>query len=126
MKQVHAIELTHATPVDGRGHGRTPAVRLVLDERGKLLIEAAKFFPGASDREIARQLRIALARYRDGRWRRDRAELTCPPQHRGKLVQVLWMILKTKDVPVAERTMRRILGAPTRGPRDVIRSTIFR
>ncbi|WP_338833548.1 hypothetical protein [Bradyrhizobium septentrionale] len=110
MKPVRTSELTHTTPVDHRGHGRTPAVRLVLDERAKLLIEAARFFPGLSNRETARQLRIALARYRDGRWRRDRAELTCPPQHRGKLVQALWCLLKTRDAIPCDRTVRTVLA----------------
>ena len=72
------------------GHGRTPAVQLLLDERAKLLIAAAQFYPGASDREVARRLRMALTVYRDGRWRRDRAELTCPVQHRG-LTALLWI-----------------------------------
>ena len=37
-------------PIDGRGHGRTPAVRLILDERGRLLIEAAsRYCIGMSD-----------------------------------------------------------------------------
>lgn len=118
MKPVRATDLANVAPVDGRGHGRTPAVRLVLDERGKLLVEAARFFPGCSDRETARQLHAALSRYRDGRWRRDRAEALCPSQHRGKLTATLWMILKTTpDVLVAERTIRRALAAaPTRGP----------
>ena len=31
-----------------------------LDERDRYLIEAARFYPGASDREAARQLRSAL------------------------------------------------------------------
>ena len=44
---------------------------MLLDERDKLLVEAARFYPGATDREVARQLRIALVRYRAGRWRRD-------------------------------------------------------
>ena len=38
------------------------------------------------------------------------------PQHRGKLTATLWMILKTRDIQVAERTIRRALAAPTRGP----------
>lgn len=90
-------------------------MRLVLDERGKLLVEAARFYPGLSNREAARQLHTALSRYRDGRWRRDCSEALCPPQHRGKLIATLWMILKTRDVLVAERTIRRALA--TRGPR---------
>ena len=77
---------------------RTPATMLLIDERDKLLIEAAKFFPGCSDREIARRLHAALSRYRGGRWRRDRAEALCPVQHRGKLVQTMWCLLKVSDM----------------------------
>jgi hypothetical protein len=35
--------------------------------------------------------------------RRDRIEATCPMQHRGKLVQSLWMILKTLDAIPCDR-----------------------
>jgi hypothetical protein len=108
MKQVRRIELSQAAPLDGRGH-RTPQTQLLIDERDKLLIKAAQFFPGCSDREIARQLHAALSTYRNGRWRRDRAEYTCPPQHRGKLVEVLWMILRTRDHVPSEMTIRRAL-----------------
>jgi hypothetical protein len=52
---------------------RTPATLLLISERNKLLLEAAKFYPGASDRGIARQLRIALLRYREGRFRRTQS-----------------------------------------------------
>jgi hypothetical protein len=117
MKPVRTIELTHAAPIEDRNHGRTPAVLLVLDERNDLIRAAARFYPAASDREIARRLRTALLRYQTGRWRRDRAEATCPPQHRGTLTATLWMILKTRDALVAERTIRRALAATaTRGP----------
>ena len=50
-------------------------------ERDALLVEAARFYPGASDREIARRLRIALLpllNYQTGRWPRTRVELRCP------------------------------------------------
>jgi hypothetical protein len=110
MKPLRPTDLTHAEPVDGRGRG-TPATRLLIDERDALLIEAAKFYPGASDREIARQIRIAVSRYRDGRWRRDSSEATCPVQHRGKLTAVLWAILKVRDAPPPSvRTITAVLS----------------
>jgi hypothetical protein len=102
--------------IDRRGHGRTPQTQLLIDERAKLLIVAARFYPGLSRREIARKLCAALSIYRGGRWRRDYAEATCPVQHQGKLTATLWAILKTRDALVAERTLRRVLAAPTRGP----------
>jgi hypothetical protein len=109
MKPHRATAFADAAPVDGRGR-RSPATLLVLDERDALLIEAAKFYPGASDREIARQLRTALSTYRNGRWRRDRVEALCPVQHKGKLMQVLWCLLKTRDAIPGERLIRAVLA----------------
>jgi hypothetical protein len=62
MKPVRAIDLTHASPVDGRGHGRTRTVELLISERNALIRDAARFYPGCTDRETARQMLIALAR----------------------------------------------------------------
>ena len=53
---------------------------------------------------------MALSTYRDGRWRRDRSELRCPPHHVGKLTEVLYLLLRTRDVLVSERTIRMILS----------------
>jgi hypothetical protein len=103
-----------AVPFAGRGH-RTPQTLLSISERNKLLSEATKFYPGASERETARCLRIALLRYRAGAWRRTRVETQCPPRHRGRLVELLWMILKVRDQVPSERTIRRALAF--RGPR---------
>jgi hypothetical protein len=82
MKAVQRVELMCAVPVDGRSHGRTPAVLLVIEERDKLIRAAARFYPGASDREVARRLRSALPVYAAGRWRRDRSETTLGRQPR--------------------------------------------
>jgi hypothetical protein len=98
------------TFVSGPGH-RTRQTELRISERDKLIRAAARFYPvDAYDREVARQLRVALLRYRNGRWQRDRIEATCPVQHRGKLMQVMWMILKTRDHVPSEMTIRRALG----------------
>ena len=94
--------------VDGRGR-RTPQTMLLLDERRALLVEAARFYPGLSQRETARRLRIALQRYQLGRWRRTRADLTCPKDHAGKLTGVLWMLLRVRDHVPSEMTIRRAL-----------------
>jgi hypothetical protein len=102
-------DLSGAVPVDGRSHGRTPAVLLLIDERVALIRTAAKFFPGASDREIARRLRTALSIYRAGRWGRDRSD-TCPVQHRGKLTEILYLLLRVHDHVPSEPTIRRALG----------------
>lgn len=110
MKPVLHTDLTHATAIDSRGHGRTPAVRLMVDERDHYLREAAAFYPGLSDRETARQLRTALAAYRAGRWRRDRAETKCPSQYRGRLPEALWLLLRTLDAVPGDRTIRAALA----------------
>jgi hypothetical protein len=89
---------------------RTRQTELLISERDNLLAQAAKFFPGCRHREIARRLRSALSTYRNGRWRRDRIEATCPPQHKGKLVQIMWMILKTIDAIPCDRTVRTALA----------------
>jgi hypothetical protein len=93
----------------GRGK-RTPATLLTLDEPDRFLIEAARHFPGASDRDIARRLRIALLRYREGAWRRTRVEALCPPRHAGRLDGVLWCLLKVADRVPSERLIRAVLA----------------
>jgi hypothetical protein len=100
--------MMHVRYIAGRGH-RSPQNILLRSERDHLLRAAAKFYPGCSEREIARQLRIALLTYRNGRWRRDRTEATCPEQHRGKPVQMLWCVLKVRDAVPSEMTIRRAL-----------------
>jgi hypothetical protein len=92
-----------------RGPGRrTPQTLLLIDERDALLREAARFYPGVSDREVARQVRIALLRYRACRWRRECSETTCP--HAGRLDALLWAILKTRDVVPSDRLIRLVLA----------------
>ncbi len=103
--------LRHPLVPVGRGH-RSPQTLLLIDQRNALLIEAAGFYPGASDREAARLIRVSLLRYRDGRWRRDRSEATCPVQHQGKLTQTLWRILKTRDAVPSAMTIRRAFRDP--------------
>jgi hypothetical protein len=92
-----------------RGH-RSPQTLLVINERDKYLIAAARFFPGISDREIARQLHRALATYHAGRWRRDYTEATCPMQHKGRLQQLLWLIFKVHDHVPSLGTVRAALA----------------
>ncbi|WP_458178760.1 hypothetical protein [Bradyrhizobium sp. 14AA] len=84
-------------------------MQLVIDERNHLLAEAAKFFPGAGDREVARRLRTACLRYQAGAWRREQAALTCPERHVDKLGGLLWQLLKGKDHTPSEATIRAAL-----------------
>lgn len=109
MKPHRPSAFADAVPVDGRGQ-RTPATLLLLDERDNLLREAAKFYPGLSQREAARLIRIALLRYRDGRWRRDRSEATYPVQHQGKLTALLYALLRRRDAVPSAMTIRRAIA----------------
>ena len=102
-------EQLFASVPDNRGK-RTPRTLLAIDERDRYLIEAARHFSGASDREIARRLRIALLRYREGAWRRTRGEAICPPRHAGRLEATLWSILKVRDHVPSERLIRAVLS----------------
>jgi hypothetical protein len=96
--------------VPDRSHGRTRQVLLLISERDALIRSAARFYPGASGREIARQLRTALSTYYGGRWRRDREVFTCPAQHKGKLTEVLFLLLRTHEHVPSIATLRRALG----------------
>lgn len=88
---------------------RSPQTLLLIDERTALLRAASAHFPACSDREVARRLRASLVTYQNGRWRRDRIENLCPPQHAGKLTAACWMILKTHDHAPSMATIRRAL-----------------
>ena len=93
-----------------RGH-RTARTLMQIAQRDALLVEAvARFYPGLSQREAARLIRIALLRYRDGRWRRDRSEATCPVQHQGKLMALLHALLRSRDHVPSVMTVRRAIA----------------
>jgi hypothetical protein len=115
VKIVRTSDVTGAVPF----HGRTPAVRLVLDERGKLLREAARrHCVGMSERQAARYIHDALKVYSLGRWRRDASgEPTCPAQYKGTLREFLFLLLRTKDRVPSFGTVRRALA--TREPEGV-------
>jgi hypothetical protein len=66
MRPHRAAAFVDAAPIGGRGH-RTRQTELLISERDRLIIEAARFYPGCRDREIARRLRIALSTCRNGR-----------------------------------------------------------
>lgn len=101
--------MKHEVFAFGRGR-RTPSTLLAIDERDHFLRAAAVHFPGCGDREVARRLRASLVTYQNGRWRRDRVENLCPPQHAGKLTATLWMILRVRDHAPSERSIRRSLA----------------
>lgn len=90
---------------------------LRIDERNRYLIQAAQqFYPGLSHREVARQLFVRLSRFREGSWRRYRTDALCPVRLVGRLDGALWCVLRCHDAIPAERTIRRALAAPSRGP----------
>jgi hypothetical protein len=109
MKQVHATDIAHAAPIDGRGR-RSPQTQLLINERDKLLVEAAKFFPHCSQREQAKRIATSLLRYRCGAWRRHCVESTLPVRCRG-LDAICWTVLKTRDRLCSEATIRRALSS---------------
>lgn len=105
MKPLH-----HPVLPAGPGH-RSPQTLLLISERDRLVRTARRFFPDSmSDREIARRLRIALSTYYSGRWRRDRAEATCPARHRGKLTEILYLLLRVRDHVPSARLIRAVLS----------------
>jgi hypothetical protein len=109
VKAVRTIEITQAVPLDGRGR-RTRQTELTISERNRYLREAAQFFPGLSHRETAHRVHTAIATYQSGRWRRDCTEATCPVQHNGGLVQVMWMLLKVRDATPSMEAIRKLLA----------------
>ena len=107
-------------PLVGRGHC-SPQTLLAISERDALLREAAHHYcAGMSDRAAAAMLHTALTRYRDGRWRRDRSEATCPVQHQDKLTALLYALLRTRDAVPSAITICRAIAF--RDPPSVIRS----
>jgi hypothetical protein len=108
MKPHRPATFTIAFPV-GRGHP-TPQAMLARNERDRHLREAAQFFPYASDREAARQLRKALLTYRAGAWRRDQSEALCPVRYAGTVKAALWKTLKSRDRVPGDRLIRAVLA----------------
>jgi hypothetical protein len=83
---------------------------LAIDERDQFLrAAAAHFCVGMSERAAATMLRTKLTRYQTGPWRRDRFEALCPARHRGRIDELLWMILRVRDHVPSEMTIRRAL-----------------
>lgn len=90
---------------------RTPQTLLWLDERNRFLVEAAAFFRDPSDREVARQLRSALAIYRACAWRRDASLNLCPPKYAGTVKAAFWKCCKAVDAtPPGVETIRKVLA----------------
>jgi hypothetical protein len=104
-KPLQPIELTHALPLDGRGR-RSNHTLLLIKARDVLLMESARFFPAASERETARQLLDALKTYSAGRWRRDAVLAPLPPQYVGTYRMLFWAILKLHDHVPCDRVIR--------------------
>jgi hypothetical protein len=103
--------------VFGAAGQRTPATLLAIDERNRWLAEAAALFmPDQSSRATARRLHVALARYRQGPWRRHRVEDQCPARLRGRIEQYLWLVLRARDAIPSESTVRAAIDAARKSP----------
>jgi hypothetical protein len=118
MKPLRSIDLTDAEPLDGRGR-RSPADILSRTARDHLLrLAAERHCQGLSDRAAAEVLRTKLTRYQTGAWQRDRAEVRCPDRHRGKLTELLWQVLRVRDMTPSARSIRKALAGGFTRPTD--------
>jgi hypothetical protein len=110
MKPLRASDLTYAAPLDGRGQ-RKPADVLSRASRDHLLrLAAERHCRGMSDRQAAEMIRTRLARYRSCAWRRDQTEDLCPARWQGRIEQLLWEVLRVRDMVPSARSIRRALG----------------
>jgi hypothetical protein len=87
----------------------------LLQERGALIREAAKYFPAIkSRRKKADEISRALSRYRSGDWRRHRAYTTPPEELCNALHGVLFRLLKL-DVALGATIVRDALNVANLG-----------
>jgi hypothetical protein len=102
------VPTNYAVPIGLRGPGRrTPDTRASLFIRDALLAEAATLFcRGASSNAAASAIYRRLALYRAGAWRRHRAEQQLPPVLVGRIEELLWHVLKARDVLPSQRSIR--------------------
>jgi hypothetical protein len=108
MKQHGPTAFGEDARVDYRGKRHDHTLRLIR-ARELLLMEAARYFPAASDRESARQLLDALKIYAAGRWQRDRAREAClppPKEYAGTYRLLFWALLKLHDHLPCDRIVR--------------------
>lgn len=90
----------------GPGQRTWPTVQ-ALHRRDELLREiASRYFAGMTVTEQARALSVALLRYREGPWRRERAAERAP---RHPLHALLWQTLRSTDRALGERMIKIIL-----------------
>jgi hypothetical protein len=103
--------LHHPVLPAGPGH-RLPETLAAISERDRLLAEAAAvFMSGLSSRAAAREMHIALARYREGAFRREYTADAVPQRRLGRLDGYCWMILRARDHCPSERTIRAAIDA---------------
>lgn len=112
MKPVSPRDLVYAEPLrlDDDVVRRLTPTKLAKLYRSVALCRAAAFVVGPSQRETARKLHEAFTRYREGAWRRERFEATCPARRVGRIEECLWDALKARDASVSEITVRRALS----------------
>jgi len=82
------------------------------EDRSAILREAAqRFFSGHVPAQRAGLLADELAKYERRAWLRDRASLTCPRRHSGRLEEALWRFLKAGGRALSVDRIREIVGA---------------
>lgn len=90
---------------------RSTATRAALDQRDRLLREAATRFHGGLPKAAqAQRLHTQLMRYRASAWERERCAESCPGRHLGTIYEFLWRVLKLADRGLSARTLRLILA----------------
>jgi hypothetical protein len=105
-------DLSTAAPMRGPGH-RLPSTLAALDLRDALLCEAAaRFYPGASAREIAKRLHDGLDLFHCTAWPRERTAEVCPPRHDGRITAFYWRILHAIDHVPSGELIRKIVARP--------------
>ena len=90
---------------------RSWETRAALDQRDRLLRDAAKrFLGGLSVAAQADRLHKELSRYCASAWQRERTYERCPDRHRGSMHECLWLLLKLHDRVLSARSLRLILA----------------
>ena len=106
MKPIGKAEIDKMMERRGK---RKPDTLRAIATRDTLLRLAARSIDGSA-RVKARRLHSVLLRFRSGPWRRLQAEAACPDQYRGKIEEVLFVILRTRDAVPSFCTIRNALA----------------
>jgi hypothetical protein len=81
-------------------------LRAAIKARDCILRNAAKTMPGLPLTEAANRIHVAMLRYRESAWRRERLLDQCPARHRWE-----WQALRLRDHVPKPRSIRRVLAS---------------